>query len=453
MEPARLRSPLLAAAALAGAALLLAPARPGTAFTLLGFSLPVAQRDVRVFNNFQDPSANDNTTPDASFPGATGAPLAIWKGIVEWGSELHGDGGGDPSQPFDLGSGGANFDATWQGLAAGPGGLDDNVFSALASCGGGVSSFIEAPDASGFRVRFCEDLLWDDGPGTALTPGALDLQGLATRSYGFALGLGHSAAVGATMTPVLLDDGVSLRSIEADDVAGIQAIYGPRAAAKPRITGIVGNGDGTLSVTGENFAPFGNEVWFTRGTPGGDGTPVTVAGLASGAGGTSLTVAVPPDAGPGDVLVRSGSGGSGASLSNAWPTDAKACVASRAASETVRLGSPPNPDALRPGASRGPVIGEVWDPWVDHGSFFPSAGVDVLGIGLVPANQPSPIGTLLCDIGALPFVFSGAAGLPFSVPIPANCGLVGAPLCSQAGSTDGASIQLTNALDVVVGTF
>ena len=31
--------------------------------------------------------ANQNVTPDPSFPGAVGAPLAIWKAVVEWGSE------------------------------------------------------------------------------------------------------------------------------------------------------------------------------------------------------------------------------------------------------------------------------------------------------------------------------------------------------------------------------
>jgi len=51
----------------------------------LGGQLDLTQRDVRVFNNFVNPEANQNAVPDPSFPGAVGAPLAIWKAIVEWG--------------------------------------------------------------------------------------------------------------------------------------------------------------------------------------------------------------------------------------------------------------------------------------------------------------------------------------------------------------------------------
>ena len=42
-------------------------------FSLIGGSLNQHQRDVRVFNNFIDVTANDNTMPDEQFPGAVGA--------------------------------------------------------------------------------------------------------------------------------------------------------------------------------------------------------------------------------------------------------------------------------------------------------------------------------------------------------------------------------------------
>ena len=45
-----------------------------------------------------------------------------------------------------------------------------------------------------------------------------------------------------------------------------------------------------------------NDVWFTPAMAG-DGTPLRVAGIAS-ATGTTLDVALPPAAGPGDVLVK-----------------------------------------------------------------------------------------------------------------------------------------------------
>ena len=106
---------LLPPAAASLAALVLVAPPSAWAWVPTGWSLDVTQRDVRVFNNFTDPEANDNQTPDANFPGRFGAEMAIWKASVEWGSELHGDGQGDPGQVAGLGSGGANFDATWPG--------------------------------------------------------------------------------------------------------------------------------------------------------------------------------------------------------------------------------------------------------------------------------------------------------------------------------------------------
>ena len=106
------RLALAGATALGALALMPESAR---GYSFLDGTLSLDKRHVRVFNNFSDPEANDNTTPESRFPGYTGAELALWKAVVEWGSELHGDGQGDPQQPGDLGSGGANFDAAWAG--------------------------------------------------------------------------------------------------------------------------------------------------------------------------------------------------------------------------------------------------------------------------------------------------------------------------------------------------
>ena len=156
-----------------GAAALLLSTVPTVGYSLLGFRLNLGQRDFRVFNNFSHPASNDNTTPDPQFPGYTGAVLAIWKASVEWQSELHGTGDGDPHQPGDLGSGGANFDPSFQGEAMGPGGLSDNVHSEISGAGGGVFSFVDVgPD--GWRIRYSTSVCWDDGPGTTLSPGMAD---------------------------------------------------------------------------------------------------------------------------------------------------------------------------------------------------------------------------------------------------------------------------------------
>jgi len=69
--------------------------------------------------------------------------MAVWKAVAEWGSRLHGDGEGDPSQPGDVGSGGANFDVTWQGAAPDAGSSTGNVVSATSNCTGGITSMTE----------------------------------------------------------------------------------------------------------------------------------------------------------------------------------------------------------------------------------------------------------------------------------------------------------------------
>jgi hypothetical protein len=285
------------------------------AFTTIGGSLDLDQRHVRVFNNFADPTANDNTTPHPSFPGALGAEQALWKTVVEWGSLPHGDGSGDPTQP-NLGDGGANFDAAWQANATSAGGANGNVFSAT-NCGGGIIAFTETPISDGWRIHFCEEFDWDDGPGSDIT--GFDIQGVGVHEYGHALGLGHTGVAGASMAPTVVGGGVVNRSIEADDIAGVQFIYGVAAPGKPRIDSITGQG--VLTILGADFAPVGNEVWFTPQAPTDMGVPVRVIGVPSSAGGTVIQVVAPFDAGPGDVLVRVPGGNTGEFLSNAFPHD------------------------------------------------------------------------------------------------------------------------------------
>lgn len=322
---------LLGSFAVAGvAAVLLLPMR-GAAFATNGGFLGLGQRDFRVFDNFTAPTANDNVTPDPSFPGHTGATLAIWKACVEWGSRLHGNGDGDPHQPGGLGSGGADFDACFQGEALGVGGTDDNIHSEISGSQGGVYAFTEVPGTDGWRIRYYQNWTWSDGPSDQLPPGEIDLQGVASHEYGHALGLDHSSIAGSTMQGSIIANGVSFRSIEADDVNGLAFVYGAATATKPVIAGVA-IVPGVLTITGSNFAATGNEVWFTRATPSATialGDPIKFTGVLSTAGGTQITLSVPPLAGPGDVFVKV-PGTAGAALSNAWPADVTAgtpCVA------------------------------------------------------------------------------------------------------------------------------
>ncbi|TAJ21522.1 MAG: matrixin family metalloprotease, partial [Planctomycetota bacterium] len=288
------------------------------AYSLIGGSLSTSQRDVRVFDNFSDAAANDNTTPSPSFPGALGAELAIWKAVVEWQSELHGGGYGDPTQVGGLGSGGANFDPSWQGNAASVGSPNDNVHSEESGSDSGVLAYCETPISDGWRIRYYSVWTWADGPDAGF--GGTDLQGIACHEYGHALGLGHSNDLtGATMFPSIGGNGSLTRSIEPDDIAGIKAIYGVKSASKPRIASTQVTG-ATLVINGANFTSTGNEVWFTRAGGNTTGEPVKVTGLASTNGGTKLTLTIPATAGDGDVLVKKNASG-GSSLSNAFPFD------------------------------------------------------------------------------------------------------------------------------------
>src|SRR5690349_10817071 len=101
-------------AAVVGSAALFFGASSLRAWTHDGNFLNLNERDFRVFNNFTDATANNNTVPHANYPGATGAPMALWKGAAEWNSQAMGTGAGDPTQ-VSIGSGNANFDAYYAG--------------------------------------------------------------------------------------------------------------------------------------------------------------------------------------------------------------------------------------------------------------------------------------------------------------------------------------------------
>ena len=257
-----------------------------------------------------------------------------------------------------------------------------------------MTTFVEF-GPSGWRLRLCESVLWDDGPGTTLAPGAFDIQGLVAHEYGHILGLGHSNVSGATMFPTLGGNGLAARSIEADDRAGVQFVYGAAAAAKPRVDSAL---PGTLlAISGANFGATGNEVWFTRAAPNLDGTPLVVSGVASSLGGTRIDLALPAGAGPGDVMVRAPGAATGAVLSNGFPLDPNGCP-------------PPATYCTAKTSSQGclPAISAVGTPSASAGSGFvvacddvPSQTVGLLIYSLDHAAELTFQGGTLCIGGAV----------------------------------------------------
>ena len=134
-----------------------------------------------------------------------------------------------------------------------------------------------------------------------------------------------------------------------------------------------------------------------------------------------------------------------------WRPDLPLSVPS---AEVVRLGTPPNPNALLPGQTSGPVLGAVWDPIIEHANFASGAVLDFLGLSTdPPINTPLSIGTLLIAPPADGLVVFTTPGQSFAVPIPSNVSFVGLALSTQGGSlTPGAALELTNALDILLGT-
>jgi hypothetical protein len=426
------RVPLAAAGLVLAVAAVTWLSRPmvAAAFALTGESLALDQRDFRVFNNFLDPQANDNTIPHPNFPGYTGATMAIWKAHAEWGSEPRGGNGlGDGlASNVNIGDGAANFDNSFQGLAEDNGGINGNVHSASSNLGGGVISIVTFPCTDGWQIQYNDDFVWDDGPGSPAL-GTMDLQAIATHEIGHTLGLAHSNIAGATMFSSITGNATNQRSIEADDIAGIQSIYGVKSASKPHIASLSGSTDtgGALTITGSQFAATGNEVWFTKVSS--DGTPLKVTGVTSSAGGTQINVTIPAGADVGEVLVHT-PGTSGATLSNAFPID---------------VDSPPGEFVLSgPGL---PGTGATLPQLTAKGSLLPGLGLVTLYVQLVKPSAPGSLFVGLTE-GNLPF----KGGIFDPVPILAQVPLV-TDTAGKVTLPAGIPAGLPSALTIVLQTW
>jgi hypothetical protein len=162
---------------------------------------------------------------------------------------------------------------------------------------------------------------------------------------------------------------------------------------------------------------------------------------------------------PGDSFLVSTTYAGAFNASQSWlwswtAADAFGFLEKVTATVTSRVGVPANLDALKQGTGA-PIVGTTWQPVVDHSSFFPNAILDGFFLTGGQTNFPLPgLGTLLADAITTPPVLnlSGAPGAPFIVPVPNNPNFIGVGFSTQAYSVDNFfAVQLTNALDIVIG--
>jgi hypothetical protein len=83
------------------------------------------------------------------------------------------------------------------------------------------------------RLIDTDIVFWDGGfqffTGTTGCSNGFYIEDIATHEFGHALGLGHSTSASATMFPSTSYCNTANRSLDADDVAGVEQIYGRRA--------------------------------------------------------------------------------------------------------------------------------------------------------------------------------------------------------------------------------
>ncbi|MEW6744011.1 MAG: IPT/TIG domain-containing protein [Planctomycetota bacterium] len=373
------------------------------AYTTLGYERGVDedgygyQRDVRIYNNFEDPKANENVTPDPDYPGALGAALAIWKGAHEWDSNRHGL---------------KNFDYDWQGNAPAAGDVTDNTVSARPGGDGSTLAWCLTGDGNaGWKIEFMEKWQWDDGPGAPAT-NHFDIQGVGCHELGHALGLGHTnvgcnQSTQPTMCPAVYDRGLQERTIEDDDQNGLGAIYGNTGSLKPVLTSISGNTSPghTITLTGSNFDTSRNHVKFTAGTTV-DLAPIpgVVYDLPSYATRTMIDVVVPPDAQTGNIIVwRPGT----SRISNPLP---------------ITIGTDPPPL---------PVITGITP---DSVKALERGTIEVAGSGFVTATQVT-VGATVLGPGEFTIVNDGL--ITFDAPVPSLLGPVTVTVTNPAGTSNG----------------
>ncbi|MBI1850509.1 MAG: matrixin family metalloprotease [Planctomycetes bacterium] len=237
---------------------------------------------------------------------------------------------------------------------------------------------------NGNRIQGADTQFYAVGPRT--DGSGIDVQSVITHEIGHALGMGHSSVNGATMLPAYF--GLAERTIEADDMAGIQSIYGHAVPTLTSISPTSGfrRGGQTITLNGINFD---------------SGTTVTIgnatAQVLSVVNSTRIRAIVPGSTslGPKNVTVANGINTS--TLANAFTyvendnaVELLAVNAQSGGTFTIRVSGIPNSEWVLIGSDGG-------GPWTPRPLRFPALTVDVgprPPFGLQVFGQSFGLGTL-----------------------------------------------------------
>jgi hypothetical protein len=88
--------------------------------------------------------------------------------------------------------------------------------------------------SSGSRIIDADIVFWDGGfqffAGSSGCSGGFYIEDIAAHEFGHALGLGHSTSMSATMYASVSSCNTANRTLDADDIAGVMALYPPLIA-------------------------------------------------------------------------------------------------------------------------------------------------------------------------------------------------------------------------------
>ena len=91
--------------------------------------------------------------------------------------------------------------------------------------------------SSGSRIIDADIVFWDGAfqffAGSSGCSGGFYIEDIAAHEFGHALGLGHSTFASATMYPSVSSCATGNRTLDADDIAGVRALYPSQPLAPP----------------------------------------------------------------------------------------------------------------------------------------------------------------------------------------------------------------------------